>query len=70
MHSSDVHIIGSKKEYKLKPPPEAVAAFRETIVKHVGSQANCNHTRSTKIDAPLLEAWRVAAKDPDDQVGQ
>ena len=24
----------------------------------------------TKIDAPLVEAWRIAAKDPDDQVGR
>ena len=63
-------IIGSKKEAKLTPPPDTVAGARETIVRHVGSQANCNHTHLTKIDAPRLEAWRAASKDTDDQVGQ
>ena len=44
--------------------------MREIIVKHVGSQGVSGHKHLTKIDAPLLGAWRAAAKDPDDQVGK
>ena len=62
-------IIGSKKEEKKRPPAQAVEAVKALIVKHVQPPEAHDHIPLTLIDAILLEAWRVAAKDPDDPVG-
>ena len=51
-------------------PPVALEAVRSILIKHCGAGTpfvpleGC----STKVDAQLLEAWRVAAKDPDSDV--
>jgi len=62
-------VVGSKKEDKLRPPADAVAAVEAVLIEHTNPPDSSNHTPLTLIKAFLLEAWRVAAKDPDDQVG-
>ena len=60
--------IGSTDE--LRPPPDAVAAVRNLLVEatHM-TEADPNVPRLTDVDAHLVDAWRLAAGDPDDQVG-
>lgn len=60
--------IGSTTD--LRPPPDAVAAVRNLLCEatHM-TAADSSLPRLTDVDAHLLEAWRLAAGDPDDQVG-
>ena len=73
LHQSWIHrtrcINGAKKEDKLRPPQEAIDAIKPIIVEYVGFKGNVSHDHSTEVDAPLLEAWWIAAKDPDNEVG-
>ena len=62
--------IGSE-DHTLRPPPEAVDAIRDIIRKHTRQctpDDSYSHPTRTNIHAWLLESWRVAAKDPDDQI--
>ena len=53
------------------PPPDAVAAVKSMLIEMTGMVPEDFKTpRRTRVDAHLLEAWRVAAGDPDDQVGK
>ena len=62
--------IRSDAKANLRPPPEAVQAVKELIIKHVGQPAVCTSKPVTTIEAPLLEASRAAAKEPDTEVSK
>ena len=52
------------------PPADAVAAIKAMLIEMTGMVVEDEPgPRLTKVDACLLEAWRVASGDPDDQVG-
>ena len=51
------------------PPADAIQAVRTLIAEYIkAAPAYPRFTHPTLIDAHLLEAWRIAAGDPDDQV--
>jgi len=53
------------------PPPDAVAAVKSMLIEATGMvRDDIGARRLTKVDAHLLEAWRVASGDPDDQAGK
>lgn len=61
--------IGSKEERV--PPEAAIEAVRAIMVRYTAAvPAGSSFVHLTEVDAHLLEAWRKAAGDPDDQVFQ
>ena len=53
-----------------KPPPDAVEAVRRLLIEATGmTGADANTPRLTNVDAYLLDAWRIAARDPEVYVG-
>ena len=53
-----------------KPPPDAVEAVRRLLIEATGmTEADANTPRLTNVDAYLLDAWRIAACDPEVFVG-
>ena len=53
------------------PPPDAVAAVKALLVEMTSMcLEEPKIPKRTNVDARLLEAWRLAAGDPDDQVGK
>ena len=61
--------IGSKEERL--PPEAAIEAIKAIMVQYTAAvPADSRFEHLTNVDAHLLEAWRKAAGDPDDQVYQ
>ena len=53
-----------------KPPIDAVEAVRRLLIEATGmTEADANTPLLTKADAYLLDAWRIAACDPEVFVG-
>ena len=53
------------------PPADAVSAVKAMLIEMTGMVAEDKPgLRLTKVDACLLEAWRVASGDPDDHAGK
>ena len=62
--------IGSTTE-GCGPPPSAIAAVKTLLEEYTSmyrSDAERAMPARTLVDAYLLEAWRLAAADPDDQI--
>ena len=54
-----------------EPPADAVSAVKAMLIEMTGMAAQDSAApRRTKVDAPLLEAWRIASGDPDDHAGK
>ena len=60
------------KDNDAPAPAEAVKAVRDIIIKHCGegTPPEWSSAERTSIDVQLLEAWRVAAKDPESAVAR
>ena len=57
------------KDATARPPADAVAAVRAPLIettRMLSADADVVHRK--RVDAHVLEAWRVAAMDPDDQI--
>ena len=56
--------IGAPKESNPAPPPDAIAAVNNIILKHIG-MVRYDRVPLTKVDGPFLRQWQCKAGDPD-----
>ena len=63
--------FGSSQDPAAGPPSDAMQAVRKLLVEVARmTAADATLPRRTKVDGHLLEAWRLASSDPDDEVAR
>ena len=56
--------IGAPKESNPAPPPDAIAAVKDIMLRHIG-MVHYDAAPLTKVDGPFLRQWQRKAGDPD-----
>ena len=67
--TATINAIGSE-EPDAGPPAEAIKSVKELIAEACDFTPSTSRTKLTKVDADLLEAWRMAASHPDNYIAK